>query len=194
MHCGPDCRICHHLRRATIEAAAKLGIAELDECVLAGAAGLPLRAVRLHGPGTIPGWIASAYEQSAQDLQTCFEVDLMGGASWADGLRRATQHLVWTLTRDPDRARFCYVEVLRGEPALRAHREAVRRRSIELFTREYAHRHGTERLPSVKLELACNSIIHTIATHASQGRVSELPKAVDAMLVAAGACEPPAYA
>jgi hypothetical protein len=190
---GIDCGTCATLRRAIIEASAAFGVANVDAQLLADVAGVPIDAVTQHGPGSVAGWIASAYAQATDGLQTEFENDFAAGSSWNDGLRLATDRLVSTLADDPARARFCYVEILRGDQRLRAQREAVRHRSIELFTRQYEARHGGGELPHVKLELACNSIIHVISTHAREGRVSELPDALDAMLLAAGAWETQAF-
>lgn len=191
--CGPDCRTCARLRRAAIEVGAALGVAGVDAAVLAKAAGVPVNAVSHHGPGSAPGWIAVAYAHATRRLQADFEADFAAGSSWSDGLRQATDHLVATLAGDSAQARFCYVEVMRGDRALRELREAVRRRSIDLFTRQYVERHGSRAVPEVKLELACNSIIHAIGTHAQEGRVEVLPDALDAMLLAAGSCEPQAF-
>lgn len=105
-------------------------------------------------------------------------------------MRWATEGLVRTLVRDPARARFGYVEVMLGGDRLRMLRETVRHDSIHLFVREYRARHGADGFSLGKIDLACNVIIHSIATHAREDRMSELPAALDAMLVAVGACEP----
>jgi hypothetical protein len=191
MGCGADCRTCERLRRAAIEIGAAVGIDGVEASLLANAAGVPVDDVRKHGPGSAKGWVAVAYASATRRLQADFEEQFNSGASWTDGLRRATEGLVSTLADDSAQARFCYVEVMRGDSTMRELREVVRRRSIELFTRQYLDRHGDGTVPEVKLELACNSIIHVIATHAREGRVAELPDALDAMLLPAGACEPP---
>ena len=191
--CGPGCRICARVRRAAVEAGAAVGIEGVDAALLATTAGVPLNAVMGHGPGSATGWIAVAYAHATQQLQADFEADFEAETRWSDGLRRATDHLVTKLAADSAQARFCYVEVMRGDSRLRELREAVRRRSIDLFTNQYIERHGRLNVPEVKLELACNSIIHVIATHAREGRAAELPDAVDGMLLAAGSCEPQAF-
>lgn len=191
--CGPDCRTCARLRRAAVEVSAAVGISGVDASLLASTAGVPLSAVAGHGPGSAKGWVAVAYAHATQQLQSDFETDFAAGGSWGDGLRRATEHLVDTLASDSARARFCYVEVTRGDASMRELREAVRRRSIALFTSQYVERYGTLDVPEIKLELACNSIIHVIATHAREGRTAELPEALDAMLLAAGSWEPQAF-
>jgi hypothetical protein len=193
MVCGGDCRTCARLRRAAIEVGAAVGIEGVDAALLANTAGVPLNAVTGHGPGSARGWVAVAYAHATRQLQSDFEEDFNSGASWTDGLRLATEGLVATLADDSAQARFCYVEVMRGDKTMRELREAVRRRSIDLFTRQYLDRHGNRTVPEIKLELACNSIIHVISTHAREGRVAELPDALDAMLLPAGACEPQAF-
>ena len=193
MRCGAECRTCARIRHAAVEASAALGVTAVDAAVLANEAGVPMNAVDRHGPRSAEGWIALAYADATQRLQADFEADFSAGRSWSDGLRRATDRLVATLAADSAQARFCYVEVMRGDQTLRELREVVRRRSIDLFIHQYVARHGTAEAPLVKLELACNSIIYTIATHAQQGRTAELPDALDAMLLAAGAVTPHAF-
>ena len=193
MVCGGDCRTCARLRRAAIEVGAAVGVDGVDSALLATTAGVPLNAVAGHGPGSAKGWVAVAYAHATRQLQADFEQDFASGASWTEGLRMATEGLLATLADDSAQARFCYVEVMRGDKTLRALREAVRRRSIDVFTRQYLERHGDRSVPEVKLELACNSIIHVISTYAREGRVAELHDALDAMLLPAGACEPQAF-
>lgn len=142
-----------------------------------------------HGPGNVADWIAEAYEDSAHRLQEDFELAFGRARGWRDGVRWATEELVATLATDPARARFGYVEVMRAGVELRERRERVRQRSIDLFLREYVARHGAARMSQGKIELACNTIIHAIASHAAADKMGELPGAMDAMLLVAGACE-----
>jgi hypothetical protein len=185
--CAPDCVTCTHLRRGALEAAAALGVRALDATAIASAAGVPVAAVERHGPGSVAGWVADAYRESTQGLQRDFELDLMPARTWADGVRWATEGLVRTLISDPERARFSYVEVLQGDEGLRILREEVRRRSVEIFTRAWVDRHGLDQVAPLKMELACNVIIHAIGSHARDGRMADLAGELDAVFVAAGA-------
>jgi hypothetical protein len=193
VHCGPDCRICSAIRRAVVEAGAVVGVDGLDAAILSEIAGVPAEAIARHGPGSIGGWTIAAYDEATHHLQADFDADFDAGDTWSEGLRLATDHLVTKLAGDTAQARFCYVEVPRGGHELRAQRECVRQRSIDLFTRQYTRRHGSCDVPEVKLELACNAIIHVIASHARDGHATDLPDALEAMLRAARACEPQAF-
>jgi hypothetical protein len=186
--CPPDCPTCQVLARATIDATVEHGARFLTGERLAAAARVDVEAVNAHGPGSCRGWLEQTYRASAAGLQANFAASFHAGDSWPAGLRRATERLVSTLVVDPARARFTYVEVLEADAQLRLIREQVRRRSVRLFAdRHCACEPTAEDLRPVNIELICSAIIHSIASHARENRIDELPDRLDDVLAVAGA-------
>jgi AcrR family transcriptional regulator len=182
--CGPHCRACAALRRAAPAAVARRGIAAVTLEDFAEAAGMRGEDVRTHAHGDVTGLLGSAYLAHAGRLQACFREEFLQAPTPRHGLERSVRGLLRAVAEDRDRTLFCYVEIQRGAPALRALRSQIARGSVGLWAEVHkAAAAGTRGwLPPTHFEVVNSAVIHLIAEHAMRDRVDQLPARADAVL------------
>jgi hypothetical protein len=182
--CGPRCRACAALRAAAPAAVARRGIGAVTFADFGEAAGMRAEDVRTHARDDVTGLLGSAYLTHAGWLQARFREDFLGAPTPQHGLERSVRGLLRAVAEDRERTLFCYVEIQRGGPALRALRAQVARGSVVLWAEIHraAAAGGRDRLPATHFEVVNSAVIHLIADHAARDRVDALHAHTDAVL------------
>jgi hypothetical protein len=116
----------------------------------------------------------ATYEEVSRSIYEDFAAAFAAEPSWSDALRRATETLLRRMARRPHEARFCFVEVLRGDHELLRRRDTNRRRLLSLFTREHEIRRGHAEASEMQLEMLIGASFQTIAGCIADGDISAL--------------------
>jgi hypothetical protein len=120
------------------------------------------------------GCLYDAYDEVSRSIHADFALAFAAEPSWYDGLALAGRTLLERLAEHPDEARFCFVEVLRGDHELARMRADSRRRLVELFVSELRRRCDNE-VPRMQLELLIGAAFQAIASAVNGGNITELP-------------------
>jgi hypothetical protein len=171
--CKEDCAVCAALRAAALRLAGAEGIEALTIERLWLEAGLS------NGP-TLPHYVSArsclydTYDYVSSSVYKDFAAAFAAEPDWSAALRLATETLLGRMAARPDEARFCFVEVLRGDHELLRRRDTNRRRLLSLFTREHALRRGHAAASEMQLEMLIGSSFQTIAACVAGGDFSAL--------------------
>ncbi len=95
-------------------------------------------------------------------------------SDYRDALRLARDTLLERMTARPNEARFCFVEVLRGDHELLRRRDASRRRLVALLMDELARRCDQSELLRMQVELLVGAGFQAISAAVEEGDVAEL--------------------
>jgi hypothetical protein len=115
------------------------------------------------------------YDEVSRSIHDDFAAALAAEPSWYDGLTLAGRMLLERLSEHPDEARFCFVEVLRGDHVLARMRADSRRRLVDLCVSELRQRCG-EAVPRIQLELLIGAAFQAIAATVASGNIADLPE------------------
>lgn len=124
---------------------------------------------------TARGCLYETYEQLSRSIYRDFAAAFAAEPSWSDALRLAAATLLRRMAAQPHEARFCFVEVLRGDHELLRRRDANRRRLLSLFMREHAIRRGHREASGMQLEMLIGASFQTIASRVASGETRALP-------------------
>lgn len=188
-HHQPGCRICETLRDAVPEAVLRTGLVELTLRELAAAAGVDAEVAIAHSPaGVRPHVVAAHREANERLLETC-AVAVAAAPSSEAAIRDGLRAVAGELAQRPAVANLCRVEMWR-DPELRAVAACVRRRYVELLARAWEGHAPPDVVVEIQLELLVGAAATRASTLSLEGRIDELPRAVEALLEVARVVEP----
>jgi hypothetical protein len=173
--CKEDCAVCAALRAAALRIAGGEGIEALTTERLCLEAGLSDGPTLPHY-ATARSCLYETYEYVSRSIYQDFAAAFAAEPSWSDALRRATETLLRRMAARPHEARFCFLEVLRGDHELLRRRDTNRRRLLSLFTREHAIRRGHTEVSEMQLEMLIGASFQTIAAYVASGNSTALPR------------------
>ena len=124
---------------------------------------------------TVQSCLHDTYDHVARSVYQEFAAAFAAEQGWEDALRLAAGTLLRRMAARPDEARFCFIEVLRGDHELLRRRDASRRRLIALLVQELGRECEQPQHFALQLELLIGSSFQTIATSIAHGEVAHLP-------------------
>lgn len=175
MSCTEHCSVCDELRAATLAIVGNEGIDVLTTDRLCHAVLLSPDEVRLHYMSAA-SCLYDTYDEIAWSIYQDFAAAFSSKLRWSDALRCAAHRLLTRMAERPSEARFCFIEVLRGDHELLRRRDASRRRLIGLFMREFARRHESPELFGMQFEMLIGASFQTIAASVLRGGPARLPE------------------
>jgi AcrR family transcriptional regulator len=187
--CEPRCRGCAALRAAAVAIVGRDGLEALGWERLCATAQVAQTQVRSHY-ASCADCLLAAYDEAAEAVFVAYTAPFRAAPSWSEGLMAATDALLARLAERPDEARLLFVEILRGDGAMRRHRDRERRRSVELLACEHHRRRLPEELPDVQFELLHGAMFQMIAAEVAAGRSARLHELRDELLTLASIFEP----
>lgn len=128
----------------------------------------------MHYPRTA-GCLYDTYEEIASSIHEDFAAAFAAEPDWYVALAIAGRTLLERMAEHPEEARFCFVEVLRGDHELARMRADSRRRLVDLFAGELGARCAMEGVPRMQLELLIGAAFQAIAAAVDTGNIDELP-------------------
>jgi hypothetical protein len=164
---------CARLRSAVVAIVADEGIESFSAERVALRSGLGFEVLDAHY-ASAADCLYDAYEEVSRSIHQDFAAAFAAEPSWYEGLALAGRTLLARLASDPDEARFCFVEVLRGDHELARLRADSRRRLVDLFVSELRRRCDNE-VPRMQLELLIGAAFQAIASAINGGNITELP-------------------
>ncbi len=164
---------CARLRSAAVAIVAEEGIESFNGDRLELRSGLAAEDLATHYVSAT-SCLYDAYEEVSRSIHDDFAVAFAAEPSWYDGLALAGRTLLARMAENPDEARFCFVEVLRGDHELARLRADSRRRLVDLFVAELRRRCDNE-VPRMQLELLIGAAFQAIASAVNGGNITELP-------------------
>jgi hypothetical protein len=135
----------------------------------------------LKGGPTLPHYVTArsclyeTYELLSRSIYGDLAAAFAAEPSWSDALRLAAATLLRRMAARPHEARFCFVEVLRGDHELLRRCDANRRRLLSLFMREHGTRRGHTEACEMQLEMLIGTSFQTIAARVARGEIGALP-------------------
>ena len=171
--CSPECLTCARLRSAVVAIVAEEGIESFSAERLALRSRLGHEVIAAHY-ASAADCLYDAYEEVSRSIHHDFAVAFAAEPSWYEGLALAGRTLLERLAAHPEEARFCFVEVLRGDHELARLRADSRRRLVDLFVSELRRRCDHE-VPRMQLELLIGAAFQAIAAAVNSGNITELP-------------------
>jgi hypothetical protein len=188
-HAG--CPVCDVLREAVPDAVARTGLAELTVADLACTAGVPRAVAEEHSPAGVRPHVVAAYLAAADRYFEAFSTTILAAPSWDGAVREAFRAFAAEIGRRPADAQLCFVEILGADRDLLAIRFEVRQRYVDLLTEERARRCPEDDAAStVRYELLLGATVRRITATVAEGRLDQLPRALEDVLEAAGVVEP----
>jgi AcrR family transcriptional regulator len=172
--CQEQCPICAQLRAATLAIVAEDGLEALTSARLAHEAGVSPEKLHAHYQ-TVQSCLHDTYEQVARSIYQDFAAAFAAEQGWTDALRLAASTLLRRMAARPDEARFCFIEVLRGDHELLRRRDASRRRLIALLVQQLGRECAQPELFATQLELLIGSSFQTIAASIAHREPAHLP-------------------
>lgn len=122
----------------------------------------------------------AAMEVAYAEVEHAF---LLADGDWAGRMRVAVARLLTLAARNPDQTRLCTIRVFEAGPAGLARRDAWMADFAELCETGYAQAGGGGRPPRLISPIATGALFELIRSHASDGRLAQLPEALPTALL-----------